>query len=138
MARKVAVNLPVVLYIDITMHESTSVIGHEEEDIKDFLCMDASKSLTTLDLAGRHLRELPRDISRLVVIEKLGLANNALTALPNEIGRLSCLRYLNLRANKLREFPPVMQLERLELLVTATNCRTCHETGSRAFQQNLT
>jgi Leucine-rich repeat (LRR) protein len=89
--------------------------------IKELLEAEYKKHPTVLSLNDKQIKSLPSEIGMFKDCERLGLANNLLSVLPLEVADLSLLRYLNLKNNKLREFPPVMHLARLEVLVYTTN-----------------
>jgi Leucine-rich repeat (LRR) protein len=77
---------------------------------------------TELDLSGWGLEELPREIGKLVWLEKLNLESAGITILPKEIGLLTNLRELNLFDNRLESLPAeIGNLISLEYLDFSSN-----------------
>jgi internalin A len=75
-----------------------------------------------LDLRGRGLTELPREVGDLSDIVSVDLSNNRLVTLPPEFGCLRTVRSLELGQNQLRALPPVViDLPHLEVLVVDDN-----------------
>ena len=65
----------------------------------------ALTALTSLDLWGNGLTELPSEIAALTVLTSLNLGGNGLTELPSEIAALTALTSLDLWGNGLTELP---------------------------------
>jgi len=66
----------------------------------------AKDGVTTLNLSGMGLTELPPEIGQLTQLTQLELGNNQLTALPQEIGQLTQLTELHIWGNQLTALPP--------------------------------
>jgi small GTP-binding protein len=78
--------------------------------------------VTKLNLNGRQLLHLPREIRQLKQLQQLSLSGNLLKSLPPEIGQLTQLQYLNLSNNGLNSLPPeIGQLSQLEELDLSNN-----------------
>jgi small GTP-binding protein len=79
----------------------------------------AQKRVTSLDLSGKGLSELPSEIAQLTNLTRLSLSFNQLRALPPVIAQLTNLTQLYLSFNQLRALPPVIaqltNLTRLDL-----------------------
>jgi internalin A len=60
----------------------------------------------SLDLSNNNLRELPREIGDLTMLQDLNLADNELSELPRETAGLSHLKELVLSRNNLKALPP--------------------------------
>ena len=58
-----------------------------------------------LDLKGKDLSELSKEIAELKNLQILDVSSNILTTLPKEIGGLENLQELNLSGNKLTALP---------------------------------
>jgi internalin A len=75
--------------------------------------------LTTLDLVGGGIEELPSEIGQLTNLTNLDLSHNSLTALPDAIRQLTNLTSLDLSSNHLKVLPEsigkLSSLETLEL-----------------------
>ncbi len=79
-------------------------------------------NLTTLNLFDNQLRELPEAIGRLTSLTTLNLSENRLTKLPEAINLLTSLTTLNLSCNQLRELPEAIgQLTSLTTLHLSDN-----------------
>src|ERR687888_560123 len=61
--------------------------------------------LTTLNLSGNRLTELPGWVTELTGLTTLDLSNNALTGIPEGVRRLSALTTLDVNNNRLAEVP---------------------------------
>ncbi|XP_059654362.1 disease resistance-like protein CSA1 [Cornus florida] len=70
-------------------------------------------SLVSLNLANCNLRNLPRDLGRLSVLEDLALSGNPICSLPESIKCLTMLQFLNLR-----------ECTKLQLLPESIKCLT--------------
>jgi Leucine-rich repeat (LRR) protein len=80
------------------------------------------ESVTSLNLKGYGLGELPASIGLLVNLQHLDLSANHLTALPATLFTLKKLKYLNLSANRLTFLPvAIAKLKNLEELEIAFN-----------------
>jgi len=79
----------------------------------------AKDGVTSLDLSGRGLTELPPEIGLLSQLTSLRLSENKLTALPPEIGQLTQLTSLYIYGNKLTALSPeigqLTQLTKLDI-----------------------
>jgi Leucine-rich repeat (LRR) protein len=77
----------------------------------------------TLDLSGRGLTEVPKDIFTRIDVERLNLSRNNLTgSLPAEVRHLENLRVLDLSYNKFTGVPAeVGQLSKLQVLDLSYN-----------------
>jgi Leucine-rich repeat (LRR) protein len=62
-----------------------------KKELIDIIVEASEKQLTTLDLHGKGIQDLPSEITRLDCLENLNLSDNALSELPTEIGNLSKL-----------------------------------------------
>ncbi|MEI8407705.1 MULTISPECIES: leucine-rich repeat domain-containing protein [unclassified Kribbella] len=69
--------------------------------------------LTSLDLSGNRLTDLPRWLFAAPRLQRLILAGNRLAELPDEVGLLTALRVLDVSDNRLRSIPSTI--------------RSCHE-----------
>ena len=68
-------------------------------------------ALTTLDMGGNQLKELPAAIGSLTALTTLDVYNNQLTELPAAIGSLAALTTLDVGRNPL-QLPPLAVAER--------------------------
>lgn len=81
-----------------------------------------SPDTTFLDLSGRKLKSLPKEIARLTNLTNLNLNDNQLTSLPEEIALLKNLTSVFLRDNQLRSVPAALtRLPSLTLLDLSGN-----------------
>lgn len=77
--------------------------------------------MTSLDLSGLEIEELPESIGNLANLETLNLSGNALHAFPKSLNNLKNLKVLNLSKNQLDSldegvnFSSLKQLETLNL-----------------------
>ncbi len=75
-----------------------------------------------LDLSGRGLTKLPKQIRHLTNLQELVLTRNQLTLLPKSIGQLTNLQTLSLAVNRLTSLPEsIGQLTNLQTLRLANN-----------------
>lgn len=58
-----------------------------------------------LNLAGKGIKSLPREIGKLTNLRELNLRSNRLRSVPKELGQLTNLNSLDLSANQLRRLP---------------------------------
>jgi len=65
---------------------------------------------TSLDLSGRNLMTIPKEIGHIPHLTHLNFSGNQLTALPKEIGNLTNLTELNLSENQLETLSPEIGL----------------------------
>jgi len=65
----------------------------------------AKKGSTYLDLSGKNLTTLPREIGKVTTLTHLNLRDNKLTDLPSEIGKLINLTTLHVSGNQLGSLP---------------------------------
>jgi Leucine-rich repeat (LRR) protein len=80
------------------------------------------ESVTSLNLKGKGLSELPASIGLLVNLQHLDLSANHLTDLPGTLFTLKKLKYLNLSANRLTFLPvAISKLKNLQELEIAFN-----------------
>jgi Leucine-rich repeat (LRR) protein len=78
--------------------------------------------LTSLNLAGRNLNEIPAEVFGCTNLRKLDLSNNHLCRIPKEICKLTKLEVLNLSGNQLKQLHAgLFSLVRLRTLVIANN-----------------
>jgi internalin A len=77
----------------------------ERQSVIYLIAQAADENWKRLDLSGRHLSDLPPEISQLTNITSLDLSFNQFNALPESIGNLSNLRHLNLSSIQLRALP---------------------------------
>ncbi|NES87329.1 MAG: GTPase, partial [Moorea sp. SIO2B7] len=77
--------------------------GNELTELPEFI--GNLSNLTTLDLSGNELTELPEFIGNLSNLTRLDLSRLQLTKLPEFIGNLSNLTTLDLSGNELTELP---------------------------------
>ena len=82
----------------------------------------AADALTSLNLRGCPLKELPPQIGQLTALTQLWLQGCLLRKLPPQIGQLTVLTYLDLTSCPLKELPPqIGQLKALAML-NLENC----------------
>ena len=82
--------------------------------------------ITTLDLTGNGIVELPREISLLSGMQRLILGNNQLRELPEAVGDLTNLQFLDVSHNELHDLPATfLFLEELETI--AMDFNSCAE-----------
>jgi GTPase SAR1 family protein len=80
------------------------------------------KNLTSLDLGGNQLSELPAVLGELKNLTSLDLSRNQLSELPAVLGELKNLTSLDLSSNQLRELPAVLgELKNLTSLDLSSN-----------------
>ncbi len=79
-------------------------------------------TLSLLDLWGKKLPSLPKEIGLLTHLKKLEAGSNNLTSIPSEIGLLTNLEILELEYNFLTTLPPeIGQLKKLNHLILNNN-----------------
>jgi Leucine-rich repeat (LRR) protein len=79
-------------------------------------------NLQKLNLSGRHLQSLPKEIGLLTNLTCLGLHNNQLQSLPLELWSLPNLQLLSLNKNQLQCISPeIGQLVNLKTLYLSNN-----------------
>ena len=76
-------------------------------------CTD--NKVTSLQLIGKELTNIPKEIGELKALTYLDLSSNQLTFIPKEIGGLTALTELHLRSNQLTAIPK--ELGKLKTLV---------------------
>ncbi len=83
------------------------------------------EDLTSLNLSGNNLTEIPGEIAQLNYLTDLDLSNNRIKLLRTEIFSMSKLAHLNLCANYIKTLPPeIKELKSLKLLDISHNCLT--------------
>lgn len=100
--------------------DTITVPIEKAEEVKDTI---EKTNLRTLDLSGKGLTSVPKDIFSKTELESLNLSQNKLTgALPAEVRHLQNLKVLNLSHNDFTGVPAeVGQLENLEVLDLSYN-----------------
>lgn len=77
---------------------------------------------TELDLSGKGINELPLEIGKLKMLERLYLSDNQISDLPESIKELLSLKILNLHNNLIELFPEILvALKKLERLYLSDN-----------------
>jgi len=76
-----------------------------QKELLQIIEQAAKKRVTSLNLSGKGLSELPLQIAQLTNLTRLELSNNHLRELPPQIARLTNLTRLELSNNHLRELP---------------------------------
>ncbi|MEH2117199.1 COR domain-containing protein [Nostoc sp.] len=93
-----------------------------EEELLEIIEQAVRDKVTELDLSGKGLTTLPREIVQLTNLRSLNLYGNQLSSLPPEIGQLTNLRSLDLSSNQLSSLPPeIVQLTNLQTLKLSGN-----------------
>ena len=70
--------------------------------------------MKTLDLYGKKLKEIPKELGSLHNLQNLFLSHNQISTIPKELGSLHNLQYLDLYNNPIKEIPK--ELEHLPIL----------------------
>lgn len=66
---------------------------------------EATQERVVLDLSGKGLTSLSKDVTNRIDVEVLNLSNNQLTELPPEIGNMEKLEEINVENNRLTSLP---------------------------------
>lgn len=94
----------------------------EEDELKSLKEVLQFENLTTLDLSGCQLTEIPEFIGQLKGLTSLNLGGNKLTEIPESIGQLKGLTFLELGSNQITEIPEsIGQLKGLTSLYLYAN-----------------
>ncbi|CAG4935579.1 unnamed protein product [Colias eurytheme] len=80
-----------------------------------------TKTLRLLDLSGNRLKDLPKDIWKLVNLVTFKLDKNMLEKIPASLGRIRNLRFLTLSQNNLKSLPCSLMQCRFEQLDLSLN-----------------
>lgn len=103
-------------YTDLSLEEQAAKLReHLQQD-------PAVGKLSMLDLSGKGLKELPKEIGLFKNLTHLSLDNNNLTSLPDEICTLTALEELFIQNNELAALPASLgDLEQLRILAAPDN-----------------
>lgn len=78
--------------------------------------------ITSINLSGRNLKDIPEEVFGCINLRKLNLSNNSISCIPLKIRNLRKLEVLNLTGNKLAQLHGgLFQLIKLKRLVLANN-----------------
>ncbi|MBE7471878.1 MAG: hypothetical protein DPW09_04190 [Anaerolineae bacterium] len=92
------------------------------EELLQLIEQAARDEVTELDLRGRGVTKLPREIGQLSKLESLNLSFNRIASLPPEIGQLFRLIRLDLSLNWLTRLPnEISQLSNLKIFYSNGN-----------------
>lgn len=92
------------------------------DELQQVIEQAANNRATSLNLSGRRLLYLPKEINKLINLRELHLSDNILSSIPPEIGQLFNLEVLDLSGNKIKNIPPeIGQLIKLKKLNLYSN-----------------
>lgn len=97
-------------------------MNHNSKFLEDFLNGKNLNHITSLNLSGKDLAEIPCLIFQCKNLIKLNISHNRLSFIPKEITKLRKLKVLNLAHNRLTQIPaPVCRLPKLRTLDVSHN-----------------